>query len=53
MLKLDKKEGENYQLKRIIASSKDEVQARSEGLQKAQKIIQRFNEKSEQDDLLI
>ena len=53
MLKLDKKEAENYQLKKLMDSLKVDLELKTEGCLKAQKIIQRLSEKSDQDDSLI
>lgn len=53
LLKLDKKEAENYQLKKLMDSLKVELELKTEGCLKAQKIIQRLSEKSDQDDSLI
>lgn len=53
LLRLDRKEAENYQLKRVIQKCQDDLGSKTEGLQKAQKIVQRFSEKSQQDDVLI
>ena len=53
LLKLDKKEAENYQLKKLMESLKVELELKTEGCLKAQKIIQRLSEKSDSDDSLI
>jgi hypothetical protein len=47
LLKLDKKEAENYQLKKLMESLKVELELKTEGCLKAQKIIQRLSEKSD------
>lgn len=53
VLKLDKKEAENYQLKRFLQEMRQEVDQKTDAVQKAQKIIQRLSEKGDEDENLI
>lgn len=53
LVKLDKKEAENYQLRRHVTEMRSECDTKTETCAKAQKIIQRLSEKTEQDDQLL
>jgi chromosome segregation ATPase len=50
MIKLDQKETENCDLKQLIIDQKAELGVKGEAIGKAQHIIQRFVEKSDDDD---
>ena len=50
MIKLDQKETENCDLKQLIIDQKSELVVKGEAIGKAQHIIQRFVEKSDDDD---
>ncbi len=53
LVKLDRKEAENYQLRKHVTEMREEIDLKSDACAKAQKIIQRLSEKSDQDEALL
>lgn len=48
--KLDKKEYENYELKKLLTEMRQQMNVKTDAINKAQQIIEQFTEKGDQDE---